>query len=116
MRIKRGTTRARDRKRLLNRTKGFRLGRSKLVRQAKTAVLKAGVYAYRDRRNKKRTFRRDWQVRINTAVRRRGLTYSKFIHLLDQRKIVLDRKILAELAHKEPKAFAAVLDAVLQKG
>lgn len=115
MRIKRGTTRARDRKRLLNRTKGFRLGRSTLVRQAKTAVLKAGVYAYRDRRNKKRTFRRDWQAQINTAVRRRGLSYSKFIHKLDQHKIALDRKILAELAQKEPAAFAAVLDAVLKK-
>lgn len=115
MRTKRGTTHARDRKRLLNRTKGFRLGRSKLVRQAKTAILKAGVYAYRDRRNKKRTFRRDWQGQINIAVRRRGLSYSKFIHLLDQRKIVLDRKILAELAQKEPAAFAAVLDAVLKR-
>ncbi len=110
MRVKRGTTRARERRRLLKRTKGFRWGRKKLVRAAKTAVLKAGVNAYRDRRRKKRTARRAWHVQLNAALRPLGFSYSRFMHALRKSGIALDRKVLAELAEHEPSAFKAVVD------
>ncbi len=110
MRVKRGTTRARERTRLLKQTKGYRLGRKKLYRLAKTAVLKAGVYAYRDRRTKKRLARRDWQVQLNAAVRPFGLSYSRFIGLLKHQQIGLDRKVLTDLAQHEPETFRALLD------
>lgn len=112
MRVKRGTTRARERTRLLKQTKGYRLGRKSLVRQAKTAILKAGVYAYRDRRNKKRVARREWLVQINAAVRPYGISYSRFTNLLKKKNVVLDRKILATLAETEPEVFKALIDKI----
>lgn len=112
MRIKRGNLRATKRKRLLAQTKGYRWGRKKLVRAAHTAVLKAGVNAYRDRKRKKRVARRGWQVQINAAVRVRALSYSKFIALLKKHNIALDRKVLTHLAEKEPVTFNALVERV----
>ncbi len=112
MRVKRGTTHARKRTRLFKQTKGYRWGRKNRVRLAKTAILKAGVHAFRDRRKKKRVFRRQWQVQLNAAVRPHKLSYSHFIAALKTHNIALDRKVLADLAEHEPAAFQAILDAV----
>lgn len=111
MRVKRGTVRARKRKRLLKQTKGYRWGRKKLVRAAHTAVLKAGANAYRDRKKKKQNYRRLWQVKINAAVRPFGISYSRFINGLLKANITLDRKVMATLAEHHPKVFAAIVDA-----
>jgi len=104
-RVKRGTSHVKKRRKLLSKTKGYRWGRKKLIKQAKTAVLKAGVHAYRDRRNKKRTRRALWQVKINAFVREHDLSYSKFIDLLKKNNVSVDRKILADLAVNHPKAL-----------
>src|SRR4030042_3385958 len=104
-RVKRGKTAHRRRKNLLKYTKGFRWGRKSKYRLAKEALLHAGKYAYRDRKAKKRTFRGLWQIQINAACRRNGLAYSRFIHMLKNKKIALDRKILAEIAGKHPDIF-----------
>jgi large subunit ribosomal protein L20 len=85
--------------------KGFRLNRSRLYRYAKDALYHGWQYAYRDRRNKKRTFRRLWQVRINAATRAAGMTYSRFIEGLKAANIEMDRKILADLAATDETAF-----------
>ncbi len=111
-RIKRGRVRARKRKQFLSQTKGYKWGRKKKIKLAKTAIKKAGVYAYRDRRTKKRIRRGLWQINLNAAVRQYGLTYSRFIHALKTKKIELDRKVLAQLAQKEPKVFAKIVEAV----
>lgn len=112
MRIKRGVMVKKRHKNILKLTKGYRHGRKKLIKQAKEAILKAGVNAYRDRRNKKRDFRRLWIVRINAAVRESGLTYSKFIKGLKDKKIELDRKILADLAMNHPEEFKKIVEKV----
>ncbi len=109
-RVKRGTTHIKKRRSLLQKAKGYRWGRKSKVRFAKIAVLKAGAYAYRDRRNKKRTMRRLWQLKINAGARELGTTYSKLIHGLGNAEIELDRKILADLAEHNPKVFKAVVD------
>lgn len=111
MRVKRGTVRARKRRRLLKQTKGYRWGRKKLVRAAHTAILKAGANAYRGRKQKKRVNRRQWNIRINAAVRPYGISYSRFMHGLKAAKIALDRKVLAHLGEHEPAIFAAIVDA-----
>jgi large subunit ribosomal protein L20 len=110
-RVKRGTIRARKRAALLKQAKGYRWGRKKIPRLAKVAIIKAGVYQYRDRRQKKRNMRALWQVRINAAARAHGLSYSKFIHLLKLKHIELDRKILSLLAGEHPQIFAKIVDA-----
>lgn len=99
-------------KRLLKRAKGYRGARSKNLRSAKPTVLRAGAYAYAHRRLKRRDLRRLWIQRINGAVRAEGLTYSTFIHGMKQAGIELDRKVMAELAAKEPEAFAALIGKV----
>lgn len=109
-RVKRGVQHVKRRKYLLAKTKGMMWGRKSSIRMARTAALKAGAYAYRDRRNKKRSFRRLWQLRINAAVRTQGTTYSRFIGGLKTAKIELDRKVLSNLAIKHPKAFAKVVE------
>jgi len=108
MRIKRGFKARRRRKKVLKLAKGFRGGRSKLYRTAADAVDKALMYAYRDRRARKRDFRRLWISRINAGARMNNLTYSKFIHGLKLANIELDRKVLAELAVSDPSGFAQV--------
>ena len=97
---------------LLKKTKGFQRGRKKLIKLATTAAIKAGANAYRDRRAKKRTARALWQVQLNAACREHGLTYSRFISGLKKAKIELDSKVLAELARKEPKVFAKIVEKV----
>jgi large subunit ribosomal protein L20 len=106
MRVKRGYKSRRRRKKVLKLAKGFRGGRSKLYRTAADAVDKALMYAYRDRRARKRDFRRLWIARINAAARINNLSYSRFIHGLKLANIHLDRKILAELAVSDPSGFA----------
>lgn len=108
MRIKRGFKARRRRKKILKLAKGFRGGRSKLYRTAADAVDKALMYAYRDRRARKRDFRRLWISRINAGARMNNLSYSKFIHGLKLANIELDRKVLAELAVSDPSGFAQV--------
>lgn len=109
MRVKRGFKARRRRKKVLKLAKGFRGGRSKLFRTAADAVDKALMYAYRDRRTKKRDFRRLWIIRINAGARMNDLTYSRFIHGLKQANIELDRKVLAELAVSDPAGFSQVV-------
>lgn len=108
MRVKRGYKARRRRKKLLKLAKGFRGGRSKLFRTAADAVDKALMYAYRDRKVRKRDFRQLWIARINAAARMNDLSYSKFIHGLKLADIQLDRKVLAELAISDPSGFAQI--------
>jgi large subunit ribosomal protein L20 len=110
-RVKRGTQHVKRRKNLLARVKGFSWGRKSKIRLARPAMLKAGMYAFRDRRAKKRTFRNLWTIKINAAVRELGLSYSVFMANLKKANIALDRKVLAILAEKNPNAFAKVVDA-----
>jgi large subunit ribosomal protein L20 len=105
-RVKRGTVRRAKRKKLLARAKGFYQTKSKLYRAAKEAVDTALKYAFVGRRNRKRDFRRLWIVRINAAARENGLSYSQFIRGLTAAGVTLDRKMLAELAAREPSVFA----------
>jgi len=108
MRVKRGFKARRRRKKVLKLAKGFRGGRSKLFRTAADAVDKALMYAYRDRRVRKRDFRKLWIARINAAVRMNNLSYSKFIHGLKLAGVELDRKVLAELAVSDPSGFSQI--------
>lgn len=111
-RIKRGVTASKRRKKMLKRTKGYLLGRSKKYKQAKEAFLKAGQYSYRDRKAKKRDFRRSWIMRLNAAVREHDLSYSKFIAGLKKAKIEVDRKVLSDIAINNPKTFAQIVTQV----
>jgi large subunit ribosomal protein L20 len=109
-RVKRGVAARRRHKRLLNQAEGRRGTRSKLVRPAREALIHALVYAYRDRRDRKRDMRRLWIERINAASRQHGLPYGRFIHGLKAAGVEVDRKILADMAVREPAAFAAMVD------
>ena len=109
MRTRKGAARNRAKKRLYRAAKGYRGGRGSLLRTVKESLLRAGAYAYRDRRVRKREFRKLWIIRINAAVRQRGLRYSQFIHGLQKAHIELDRKILAELAVHDPEAFDQIV-------
>jgi len=100
----------RSRKRLRKLTKGFRLSRHNLVRQSTVTLIRARVYAFRDRRVRKRMFRRLWIIRVNAACRARGLRYSELIHGLQRAMVQLDRKMLAELAVHDPDAFTRIVD------
>jgi len=95
-------------KRVLKQAKGARGGRSKLIRRARETTLRAGQFAYRDRKVRKRDFRRLWIIRINAAARLNGLSYSRFIAGLKLADVTLDRKVLADLAIHDPEAFARV--------
>jgi large subunit ribosomal protein L20 len=108
MRVKRGFKAKRRRKKILKLAKGHRGGRSKLFRTAADAVDKALMYAYRDRKARKRNFRKLWITRINAAARMNDLSYSKFIHGLKLAGVNLDRKVLAELAISDPFGFAQI--------
>jgi len=108
MRVKRGFKARKRRKRVLKLAKGFRGGRSKLFRTAADAVDKALMYAYRDRKARKRDFRKLWIARINAAARINNLSYSKFIHGLKLANVNMDRKVLAELANSDPAGFAKI--------
>jgi large subunit ribosomal protein L20 len=108
MRVKRGFKARRRRKKVLKMAKGYRGGRSKLFRTATDAVDKALMYAYRDRKARKRDFRKLWIARINAATRMNNLSYSKFIHGLKLAGVELDRKVLAELAISDPTGFSQI--------
>jgi len=111
-RVKRGVTSRARHKKVLKEAKGFRGRRGNVYRVAKQAVMKAGQYAYRDRRQRKREIRSLWIARINAAVRELGLTYSTFMAGLKRANIEIDRKVLADLAVLEPEAFKSLLDKV----
>lgn len=111
-RVKRGVTARARHKKILALAKGFRGRRKNVFRIAKQAVMKAGQYAYRDRRAKKRVFRQLWIARINAAARGLGLTYSKFIAGLKKAQVELDRKVLSDMAIHDPAAFAGLVDKV----
>lgn len=112
MRVKRGVTARKRHNKVRKATKGMSHANRVSVRRGKQAITKSLVYATRDRKNRKRTFRELWNTRINAAARLNGTTYSKLIAGLKKANITLDRKILAELAVNEPKAFEAVVKAV----
>lgn len=100
------------RKKILKQAKGYFGARSKVYTVAKNAVERGLQYAYRDRKQKKRNFRSLWIARINAAVREHGMSYSKFMHALNQKGIELNRKVLADLAMNEPEAFKAIVEQV----
>ena len=100
------------RKKILSAAKGYRLGKSRLYKTAKDQVEKSWLYAYRDRRTKKRNFRRLWIARINAACRQYGFSYSVFMNKLSDKKIELNRKVLADLAVRSPEAFEKLLKEV----
>ena len=110
-RVKRGKNHLKRRKNLLKQTKGYKWGRKSKIKLARVAMLKAGSYAYRDRRVKKRISRQLWQVKIGAASQANGLSYSKLLGALHKAKIDLDRKILADLAENHPAIFAKVMEA-----
>ena len=109
-RVKRGVVARAKHKKILKKAKGYYGARSRVYRVAKQAVIKAGQYAYRDRRQKKRQFRSLWIVRINAAARECGLSYSRLINGLSKAEIDVDRKILAELAVDDKASFAALAE------
>ena len=94
--------------------KGYKFGRSKVFAYAKQAVLKAGIHAYRDRKLKKRTFRQLWTNRMSAALRAIGLNYSRFINMMFKKEIVLNRKMVSEIAYKYPDAFSSLVEKVKQ--
>ena len=109
-RVKRGVTARARHKKVLALAKGYRGRRKNVYRVAKQAVMKAGQYAYRDRRTKKRVFRRLWIARINAATRELGLTYSQFINGMNKAGVTLDRKVLADIAVHDKAAFAGIVE------
>ena len=109
-RVKRGVTARARHKKVLKLSKSFRGRRNNVYRVAKQAVMKAGQYAYRDRRTKKRVFRALWIARINAAARNNDMTYSQFIHGLKKASIEMDRKVLADLAVFDKAAFSAIVE------
>src|SRR3989337_374083 len=109
-RVKRGVPAHAKHKKVLKRAKGFYGRRKNTIRAAKAAVDRAAQYAYRDRKNRKRSFRALWIQRINAAVREHGLTYGRFIDGLGKAGVVVDRKMLADLAVREPEAFATLVE------
>ena len=111
-RVKRGVVSHARHKKVLEQAKGFSGRRKDTIKTAKAAVDRAGQYAYRDRRNKKRSFRALWIQRINAAARLEGFTYSQFVHGLDLAGIEMDRKVLSDVAAADPAAFKAIADKV----
>ena len=109
-RVKRGTKRHERRKKILKLAKGYFLGKSKLHRFAKEAVDRAGQYAYRDRKTRKRDFRRLWIIRIGAAARENGINYNQFMFGLKQTGIELDRKVLADIALEDPAGFSELAE------
>ena len=115
MRVKRGVAAHKRHQKVRQQTKGYTKAHRSSIRRGRQASTKALQYAYRDRRNRKRTFRTLWNARINAAARAHGITYSQLIANLKKNDITLDRKVLAELAVNEPESFEAVLTAATKK-
>ena len=114
-RVKRGVTSKRRHNRILNQAKGYYGGRKNLIKTAREAVEKGWKYAYRDRKQKKRVFRALWIARINAAAREHGLSYSRFMNGLKQANVEIDRKVLAQLAISDPKAFGDLAELAKSK-
>ena len=112
MRTTKGPARNKAKRRLFRKVKGYRGGRRKLLRTAKETILRSGQFAFRDRRVRKREFRKLWIIRINAAVRERGMRYSTFAHGLKKANVELDRKMLSEMAIHDPAAFDNVVEQV----
>ena len=112
-RVKRGVVARAKHKKVLKQAKGYRGARSRVFRVAKQAVIKAGQYAYRDRRNKKRVFRRLWIARISAATREYGISYSRFMAALSKANIELNRKVLSEMAINDKAEFKKLVDKVM---
>ena len=112
MRTSKGAARTQAKKRLFKRAKGYRGGRGNMLRTVKETLIRAGAFAYRDRKVKKRQFRRLWITRINAACRQRGLRYSEFINGVAKANIQLDRKSLSEIAICDPKGFDKIVETV----
>jgi len=110
MRTRKGAARAKAKRRLFKRAKGNRGGRGNLIRTVKETIVRSDVYAYRDRRVRKRDFRKLWITRINAAVRERGISYSRFIAGLKKANIELNRKMLAEMAIVDPQSFDQIVE------
>jgi large subunit ribosomal protein L20 len=109
-RVKRGVVAMARHKKVLKKAKGYYGARSKLFKTAKQAVIKAGQYAYRDRRQRKRQFRALWITRINAAARMHGMSYSRLINGMNRAEIEVDRKVLADIAVHDPEAFGAIAE------
>ena len=109
MRSKKGAARNQAKKRIFRRASGYVMGRGNLLRTVKETLLRAGAFAFADRRTKKRNFRNLWVIRVNAACRARGLRYSQFIAGLEKAQIKLDRKSLSEIAIADPAAFDAIV-------
>lgn len=114
VRARSGKTVLRRKKRLRKLTKGFRLGRHNLIKQAKITILRAGVFAFRDRKVRKREFRRLWITRVSAACRARGVRYSELIAGLHNAQIILDRKSLSEIAIHDPETFTKIVELAKQ--
>ena len=112
MRVKRGNVSRKRHKKILKLAKSFIGARSRIFKVANIAVMKSLKYAYRDRRTKKRSMRRLWIVRINAAVRERGMSYSRFVNACKKSNVIVNRKMLADMAVRDPEAFQTVFDAV----
>jgi len=112
VRVKRGTIAHKRRKHLLKYAKGFRWGRKSKYAAAKDAMYHAWEYAYQGRKNKKRNFRNLWQTQINVTTREQGISYSRFMSALKKNKIEINRKILADLAQKQPEIFKKIVEKV----
>ncbi len=112
VRVKRGKSAHKRRKNVLKHAKGFRWGRKSKYKLAKQAMMKAWSYSYRDRKVKKRETRRLWQIQISAACKKLGLSYSKFIYLLKEKDILLDRKILSQLVKDYPEIFKKIVEKV----
>ena len=110
MRTTKGAARARAKRRLFKRAKGYRGGRGNLLRTVKETLIRAGQYAYRDRKTKKRKFRQLWIIRINAACRMRGISYSDFMYGLKKAQIELNRKSLSEIAIADPAGFDVIVN------
>jgi len=111
-RVKRAVQARKHRKNILKHAKGFQYGRKSKFKLAKDALRHAWTYAYRDRKNKKRTFRNLWNIQINALARQNGITYSRLINGLKKKKIEIDRKVLSELANDYPEVFVKIVEEV----
>ncbi len=112
MRTTKGAARAKAKRRLFKRAKGYRGGRRNMIRTVKETLIRSGVFAFRDRRVRKREFRRLWITRISAACRMRGMRYSEFMHGLKKANIELDRKSLSEIAISDPTGFDTIVETV----
>lgn len=111
-RVKRGVTSLKRRRKILKQTKGFRWGRKSKERAAREALLHVGLHSFNDRRKKKRDFRKLWQIKIGAASKNEGVSYSRFIDKLKKSNISINRKMLAEIAEKNPAVFSIIMEEV----